>query len=206
MSFVSDFIGDVVGGITGAKQAGKAAQAGAETQAAATQAGIEEQRRQFDKLVEIMSPYVAPGEKSIEAQQALLGLLGTEEQQKAIAGIEAGPTFGALARQGEEAILQKASATGGLRGGNVQAALAQFRPQLLQSLIEQQYTNLGGLTKIGQASAAGQAAAGMESATSISNLLGQQGAQRAGGQIAMGNVNRQAFGDLLKIGSAVAAF
>lgn len=206
MSFVGDFIGDVFGGITGAKQAGKAAQAGAETQAAATQAGIEEQRRQFDKMVELMSPFVAPGEKSIEAQQALLGLLGTEEQQKAIAGIEAGPTFGALARQGEEAILQKASATGGLRGGNVQAALAQFRPQLLQSLIEQQYTNLGGLTKIGQASAAGQAAAGMESATSISNLLGQQGAQRAGGQIAMGNVNRQAFGDLLKIGSAVAAF
>lgn len=206
MSFVGDFIGDVVGGITGAKQAGKAAQAGAETQAAATQAGIEEQRRQFDKLVEIMAPYVAPGEKSIEAQQALLGLLGTEEQQKAIAGIEAGPTFGALARQGEEALLQRASATGGLRGGNVQAALAQFRPQLLQSLIEQQYTNLGGLTKIGQASAAGQAAAGMESATSIANLLGQQGAQRAGGQIAMGNVNRQAFGDLLKIGSTIAAF
>ena len=206
MSFVGDIIGDVVGGITGAKQAGKAAQAGAETQAAASQAGIEEQRRQFDKLVEIMAPYVAPGTESIKAQQALLGLLGTEEQQKAIAGIEAGPTFGALARQGEEAILQKASATGGLRGGNVQAALAQFRPQLLQSLIEQQYTNLGGLTKIGQASAAGQAAAGMESATSISNLLGQQGAQRAGGQIAMGNVNRQAFGDLLKIGSAVAAF
>lgn len=204
MSFVGDIIGDVVGGITGAKQAGKAAQAGAETQAAASQAGIEEQRRQFDKLVEIMAPYVAPGTESIKAQQALLGLLGTEEQQKAIAGIEAGPTFSALARQGEEAILQKASATGGLRGGNVQAALAQFRPQLLQSLIEQQYTNLGGITKIGQASAAGQAAAGMESATSIANLLGQQGAQRAGGQIAMGNIPRQTFKDLVSLGSAAA--
>jgi len=196
MSFVKDFIGDTLGSITGAKQAGEAAKQAAGTQAAASQAGIDEQRRQFDKMVELMSPFVAPGEKSIQAQQALLGLLGTEEQQKAIAGIEAGPTFGALARQGEEAILQKASATGGLRGGNVQAALAQFRPQLLQSLIEQQYANLGGLTKIGQASAAGTGAAGMESATSIANLLGQQGAATAQGQLAAGASAGQTFGQL----------
>lgn len=202
MSFVGDFIGDVLGGITGAKQAGKAAQQAAGTQAAASQAGIDEQRRQFDKMVELMSPFVAPGEKSIQAQQALLGLLGTEEQQKAIAGIEAGPTFGALARQGEEAILQKASATGGLRGGNVQATLAQFRPQLLQSLIEQQYTNLGGLTKIGQASAAGTSAAGMESATSIANLLGQQGAATAGGQLAAGAIPSKTFGQVAGLAGA----
>lgn len=202
MSFVGDFIGDVVGGITGAKQAGEAGERAGQLQYEASVKGIEEQRRQFDKLVEIMAPYVAPGTKSIQAQQAILGLLGPEEQRKAIAAIEGGPTFGALAQQGEEAILQKASATGGLRGGNVQAALAQFRPQLLQSLIEQQYTNLGGITKIGQASAAGQAASGMESATNIANLLGQGGQALAGGALAKGSIVGQTFGDILSLAGA----
>ncbi len=57
---------------------------------------------------------------------------GMEAQQGAISGLEGSPIFQALARQGEDAILQNASATGGLRGGNVQGALGQFRPAALQ--------------------------------------------------------------------------
>ena len=206
MSFIGDFIGDVFGGVTGAKQAGKAAEAGAATQAAAAEKGIEEQRRQFDKLVELMSPYVAAGVPALTAQQALVGLQGPEAEQAALERITGGSTFQELARQGEEALLQRASATGGLRGGNVQAALAQFRPQLLNQLIEQQYTQLGGLTNIGQASAVRQAAAGQQTGTNVSNLLANQGAAIAGGQVARGNVGRQAFGDILGIAKTVAAF
>jgi hypothetical protein len=212
MSFVGDFIGDVVGGITGAKQAGKAAERAGELQAGAAQAGIDEQRRQFDKLVELMAPFVAAsvgGEGvtgSLPAQQELLGLRGVEAQRRAISGIESSPLLQALTRQGEEALLQRASATGGLRGGNIQAALAQFRPQMLQQAIDTQFANLGGITRFGQSSAAGQAAAGMESAGAISNLLTQQGAARAGGVIARGGVPRQAFGDLLAIGKTAAGF
>lgn len=212
MSFVGDFIGDVFGGITGAKQAGEAAERAGDIQAQATMAGVEEQRRQFDKLVEIMAPYVEAGvggggaTGALQAQQELLGLRGSEAQQRAIAGIEQSPILQALTRQGEEALLQRASATGGLRGGNVQAALAQFRPQLLSELIQTQFQNLGGLTKIGQASAAGQAAAGMESAGQIGTLLGQAGAARAGGIMGRGSVPRQTFGDLLAIGKTAAGF
>lgn len=227
MSFVGDIIGDVVGGITGAKQAGEAAQQAAGTQAAAAQAGIDEQRRQFDKMVELMSPYVtagtaaipglepyrAAGASAFEQQQALLGLSGQEAQRKAISDIESGSQFQALARKGEEALLQNASATGGLRGGNVQAALAQFRPEMLQSLINQQYTKLGGLSdvglsttqnllKLGQASAAGASSAGLESASSIANLLGQQGAATAGGQLAAGAIPSQTFGQVAGLAGA----
>ena len=109
-----------------------------------------------------------------------------------------------MTRQGEEAILQQASATGGLRGGNVQAALSQFRPQVLNSLIEQQYNRLGGLATLGQASAAGQGAQGMASASNIGNLLANQGAAIAGGQLARGNVARQTFGDILNMGKTAA--
>ncbi len=206
MSFVGKAIGSVVGGITGAKQAGKAAEAAAATQAAAAQAGIDEQRRQFDKLVELMSPYVTAGTGAMAEQQALIGLAGPEAQAEAIAKQEQSPIFQALTRQGENAILQNAAATGGLRGGNVQAALSEFRPQILNSLIEQQYGRLGGFTKLGQASAAGQAEQGMASADSISNLLANQGAATAGGQIARGNVVRQSFSDLLSIGKAASGF
>jgi len=192
--------------LTGAKQAGEAAERGATTQAQAAEKGIAEQRRQFDALVELMSPYVTGGQEAFSQQQALIGLQGPEAQQKAIAGFEESPIFQSLTRQGEQAILQQEAATGGLRGGNVQLALSQFRPQVLNSLIEQQYGRLGGLSSIGQSSAAGQATAGMQTGTNVANLLANQGAAIAGGQIARGNVARQTFGDVLGAAKAYAAF
>lgn len=206
MSFVGDVIGDVIGGITGAKQAGEAAERAGQTQAGAAQAGIEEQRRQFDALIELMAPYVQAGQGAMGQQQALIGLQGAEAQKKAISGFEQSPLFQAMTQQGENAILQNASATGGLRGGNVQGALAEFRPQVLNALIEQQYGRLGGISSMGQASAAGQAASGLTSASNIGNLLANQGAAIAGGQMARGGVTRQTFGDMLGIAKAVAAF
>jgi len=212
MSFVGDVIGDVVGSITGSKQAGQAAQDAAVIQAQSSERAIEEQRRQFDALQKLLAPYVAAGvggegaAGALQAQQALLGLRGAEEQTSAIRGIEQGPLYSEMARQGEEALLQQASATGGLRGGNVQAALAQFRPQLLNELITQQYQRLGGLTNIGQSSAAGVGASGMEQASNISNLLAQQGAALAGGRVAQGQTAQRTFGNVLGIAGAASGF
>jgi len=203
MSFVGDFIGDVVGGITGAKQAGKAAEKAGQLQAEAAEKGIEEQRRQFDALVELMAPYVATGYKGLGGQESIIGLQGPEAQQRAIGELERSPLLQALTRQGENALLQQASATGGLRGGNIQAALAQFRPQMLNQLIEQQYTRLGGLSQLGQAAAAGQAAQGMSSATNIANLLANQGAALAGGAVGRGSIVGQTLGDILGIAKTV---
>lgn len=180
-------IGSAIVGAVASKKAAEGQQAAAQTQATASEAGIAEQRRQFDALAELMSPFISAGEAGLEGQQALIGLGGPEAQQEAISGLEASPLFGALVGQGEEAILQNAAATGGLRGGNTQAALAQFRPQILSQLIESQYGKLGGLSQLGQASAAGQASAGLQTGTNIANLLSQQGAALAGGQIARGN-------------------
>jgi hypothetical protein len=173
----------------------KAAGSAAETQASAAGAGIEEQRRQFDAMQALLKPYTEAGTPALEAQQAFLGLRGPEAERAAIDRIREGETFKALSQQGEEAMLQRASATGGLRGGNIQGALAQFRPQLLSSLIEEQYGRLGGMTKLGQSSAAGVGAAGMETGTNVSNLLASQGAARAGGQLG----EAKAFGQLLNL-------
>ena len=203
MSFIGDVIGDVFGGITGASQAADSAEAAGRTQTAASQAGIAEQQRQFDKLVELMAPYVTAGQGALGGQQALVGLQGQEAQQQAIQGFEQSPLFQSLVQQGESGILQNASATGGLRGGNVQAALSQFRPQILNSLIEQQYGRLGGLSSMGQASAAGQATAGQQLGQNVSGLLGQQGAATAGAQLAQGGVAGSTFGTLAQLGGAL---
>ena len=184
--------GIAVGGATlvsGLTQA-NAAESAAGIQAGAAQSGIEEQRRQFDAVQKLLAPYVSAGGPALEAQQAFLGLRGPEAERAAIERIRGGETFKALATEGEEALLQRASATGGLRGGNIQGALAQFRPQLLSSLIEQQYGRLGGMTALGQQSAAGVGASGQSTGVNVANLLGQQGAALAGGEIAQG----RAFG------------
>jgi len=171
--------GGLLQGILGAR----AARTGANAQVASAQMGIDEQRRQFDAISTLMQPYVQAGTGALQGQQDLIGLGGANAQQAAIAGLAGGVEMQALTQQGENAMLQNASATGGLRGGNTQDALAQFRPQLLSSLINQQYDRLGGLTQMGQASAAGQAAAGMQSANNIGQLYAQQGAARAGGAV-----------------------
>lgn len=212
----------VVGGsqvVSGIMQRNAASDA-AGAQVAASEAGIQEQRRQFDAVQEILKPYVTAGTQAItglqpyaaagapalEQQQALLGLRGPEAQKAAISQIEQGAGFQSQVRMGEEALLQRASATGGLRGGNIQAALAQFRPQMLQQEIEKQYGRLGGLTalgqttsqniaQLGQASAAGTATAGLRTGADIANLMGQQGAARAGAELAQG----QAFANVLNL-------
>ena len=184
--------GIAVGGATlvSGYMQGEAAGDAAAIQGAASEAGIQEQRRQFNKVQELLKPYTEAGVPALEAQQAFLGLKGPEAERAAIERISGGETFQALQRQGENALLQSASATGGLRGGNIQGALAQFRPALLSSLIDQQYGRLGGLTTLGQNAAAGTGAAAQTMGTNVTNLLGQQGAAAAGAEIAQG----KAFG------------
>ncbi len=185
----------VVGGsqLIGSSMQAKAAGSAADIQSGAAQAGIEEQRRQFDALQALLKPYTEAGLPALEAQQAFIGLRGPEAERAAIERISGSERFQELTRQGEEALLQRASATGGLRGGNVQAALAQFRPQVLNQLIEEQYGRLGGMTTLGQRSAAGVGAAGMESGTNVANLLAQQGAAQAGGEIGQAKAYGQLF-------------
>jgi hypothetical protein len=219
----------IVGGsqLIGSSQQAKAAGKAADVQSQAAEAGIEEQRRQFDALQSLLKPYVdvgvpamteyagyaEAGPKAFEQQQALAGVLGPERQRQAIAQIETGGGFQASVQAGEEALLQRASATGGLRGGNIQAALSQFRPQMLQEEIERQYGRLGGfsdigretqanLLKIGQAAAAGVGAQGVETGTNISNLLAQQGAAQAGGTLG----KAKAYGQLFNLPAQMLGF
>jgi hypothetical protein len=179
--------GSLIGSSMSANAQEDAANAAANAQTQAAQMGVDEQKRQFDALQQLLAPYTQAGTGALSAQQNLIGLNGGTAQQQAISALQSSPAFTSQLAAGENSILQNASATGGLRGGNTQAALAQYSPQLLAQMIQQQYANLGGLTSIGQNAAAGVGNAGMSSATNIANLYSQQGAAQAGSALAAGN-------------------
>ena len=186
----------VIGGSLAANAQKKAAKTAAGAQTQATDQAMAEQRRQFDATSALFRPYVEAGNASLARQLDLVGNNGPEAQQKAIEAIQMGPEYGAMIRQGEEGILQNAAATGGLRGGNVQASLAKFRPEVLSALINQQYQRLGGLTSMGQASAGNQAAGGQAFANNVGQLFGQRGDAIANAALAQGQGQANMWGNI----------
>lgn len=128
----------------------------------------------------------------------------TDPQQAEFNRIEQSQGFQAMAKQGEDAILQNASATGGLRGGNTQGSLARFRPALLSQFIDQQYGRLAGLTSLGQQSAAGVGTAGLQTGQNISGILQDSGLARAANAGAQGQIWSNLLGQLGGMGANAA--
>lgn len=174
----------------------RAASRASDAQVQASDRAIEEQRRQFDYVQELLSPYVEAGNSGLTGMLALSGASGDEAQQIEIDRIQNSPEFTARVESGERAILANASATGGLRGGNTQAALAQFRPQMLADQIGTQYQRYGGIANMGQNSAAMTGSAAQNFANQASNQYTQQGSAIAGEALARGRNNASLIGDI----------
>jgi hypothetical protein len=216
----------VVGGtqILGSVLGANASRSAASTQARAAEAGQETQLQMFERTQEILRPYVETGQaqlprlggyaeagpQAFERQLDLAGLRGPQAQQAAIEQVRTQPRFGALTQAGEEAILANALATGGLRGGNTQNALARFRSDLLADEIEREYARFGGLSafgqgvsqnlaQMGQAAGAGTGVAAMQAGQGIAELQGAAGAARAGGTLG----SAAAYGQVLNLPSQV---
>ena len=179
-------VAGVAGSAISANAQSDAASSAANAQTAASNAEIAAQERALAETRELLSPYVQAGDSALAGQLDLLGLNGFDTQQTAVDNISNDPLFLAQVQQGEDAMLQNASATGGLRGGNIQGALAQYRPQMLNQEIQQRLGNLGGLAGLGQASAAGVGAAAQNTAGNIGTAYGNIGAAQAGSALASG--------------------
>jgi len=152
---------------------------------------LDEPRRQFDLTRQDMAPYQEAGEQALGGQGALLGLAGPEAQAAAIQQLMASPLYQSLYRNGEEAVLANASATGGLRGGNTQRSLADFSADTVAQTIERQLAQLGGLSGRGQQAVTTSGALGANTAAQLAQILGQQGQVRAGGLLTRGGINSQ---------------
>jgi len=186
--------GLVIGGsaLSSGAQSRAARQAGQAQENAAGMA-IEEQRAAREQMRQLLAPYSEAGIPALQGLMDLAGLGTEQNQMQAFQQQEQSPLFQGLLQQGENAILQNASATGGLRGGNVQGALGQFRPALLNQFIEQQYGRLGGIASVGQNAAAGVGNAGINTANQISQQFGNIGAAQAGTALGVGRAQANMF-------------
>lgn len=173
-----------------------AADTAADASNRSTDLSIAENQRQFDALQELMKPYIEAGSSALTQQQALIGLGGPEAEKEAIAGITRSPTYNSIVEQGEDAILQNASATGGLRGGNVQRTLSEYRPAILQKMLDDRFNKLGVISSAGQASAVGQGNAGMQVASNTSNILDANATNIGNAALFAGNATSQMWGDV----------
>ena len=187
---------DAITGKTGAKEASKAQQR-------ATQQGMAEQKRQFDLMQQLMNPYVQAGQQGLSGQQDLLGLNGFDKQQGAIGNIENSPFFKSQYQQAENALLQNAAATGGLRGGNFQEALADNRSNMLFNNVNQQLQNLSGVASNGQSAAAGLGGNAMTFGNNMAQGYADIGQAQGSYQLAKGQIYTGLYNNALKGAAAV---
>lgn len=138
------------------------------------------------------------------AQSPYAGMTGEEAQSAAIEKVAQSPLLQELMAQGETGLLQNVAATGGLRGGRTQAALAQFRPAMLQSEIDKLYSRLSGISGIGQQSILASpttspgAIPTYSAQSQIPGLLTQAGAVQAGGILSQAQAQQDLYGNIGK--------
>lgn len=172
-SFITDIF-------DGGKKA-KAAKQAADAQVAAAQHGIDSITAQNQLTQQNLAPYIGAGGKAVGAESDLLGLNGGDPQDASIKALQESPLYKSLFQTGQNTVLANASATGGLRGGNIQSSLANFGSNTLATVIQQQLQNLGGLAGQGQNAALGGGQLGLGASNSIADLFTNQGSAQAGG-------------------------
>lgn len=178
-------IGSIIGG-NKAKKASKNAQA---AQVDALNRSIAEQQRQFDLTRSDYAPYLATGLSGLSGLGDLIGVNGDAAQSAGLINIQNSPALASIIRNGEEAILQNGAATGGLRGGNMQSSLANFRGDAFADQLQQQIARLAGLAGLGQGSTDAVSSFGANKANNVSDFLNQIGGANASNILARGGIN-----------------
>ena len=195
------FVGDLWDDITGKSAAEKAASAA--TAASSTAAGYQIAALDYMKEREAL-----PRQFSEQALKGLGGLYGMEggtgNQQELIDQAISSPLYQSIMggkKAGEESILRNASATGGLRSGDVQSNLYDYNTQLSNQALLQSYNQqLQGLQ--GMAGLPNNTNNIAQATAGIGQTLGQ--GTIAAGQ-AMADGKQQGINNLMGIGQMGAA-
>jgi hypothetical protein len=195
-----------VGGLLGAGSQKKASRKAEAAQLQYLQKAIDEESRQYNQSRTDLAPFRDIGTQALGPLGDLIGIGGADKQGAAISALQQSPLYQSLFNNGQEALLQNAAATGGLRGGNMQRGLADFGSDTLAKVIQSQIGNLGGLTTTGLGATNTTAGLGANTADAIAALFGKQGDARADGLLTRGGITasmwNNAGGFLDELGSA----
>lgn len=107
----------------------------------------------------------------------------------AIAALKDSPVYKALFGNAVDTTLANASATGGLRGGNTQDALARVGVDTLAKVYQDRVNQLGSVSNTGLAATGNIMDLGADNAASLAALFGKQGDVNAGGILQRGAIN-----------------
>ncbi|MGL6012826.1 MAG: hypothetical protein ACRC0J_15215 [Shewanella oncorhynchi] len=191
-------LGDIlsgVGSVLGFFGKKDSANQAAQLQSDAINRQLNMQQKAYDTTRKDMQPYLGAGTAGLgEALSALgLGVGGNAQQQAYLDKIKNGALYRTLAQAQDDAILQNASATGGLRGGNTQRSLSTERANLLQGIDERQQQKYMNLAQMGQNTALGSASQNSSNASAMNQLIGNQ----AGAGVDRINSNSNNLSDLI---------
>jgi len=194
----------VLSGIVGGNSMKKASQKAMQAQVDAANRGIDIQAKQYETTRNDYMPYTQAGVKAIEGYGNLLGTNGTDAQATAVQGLEASPFFRQNLSDANENLLQTASATGGVRGGNTAGAIGELSPQLLQQYYQQAMAGFGNLAQLGLGATGSVANAGATNANAATALNSQIGGFQAGNFLTKGGINAQNWANAGKFADAAA--
>ncbi len=196
-------IGSFFGG-NAAKKASKKAEA---AQLEYLNKALSEQQRQFDVTRSDYGPLLQLLAPSVKGLGDLTGINGTDAWTAALENVQNSPTLARIIENGEDSILANASATGGLRGGDIQRGLADFRGDAFIDELNAQMSRFAGLAGLGSGATDSISKFGAARANNMSDLFAQQGAARAGGILSRGGINAQMWNNAgAGIDSLAAAF
>jgi hypothetical protein len=157
--------------------------------AAASQAAIDEQRRQFDLTRGDFAPYREAGARGLGLYEQGVSQVPSAQDVMAQPGYQFGMD------QGMNALQRQIAAHGGRNSGAAQKAATRYGTDYATTKYNDAWAKrndrlaqLGALAGIGQAATSSTAGAGMNSANAISGLIQNQGDTRAGGTLAQGNI------------------
>lgn len=189
-----------IGGLLGGGSMKKASQKAMEAQTAAANRGIDIQQKQYETTRNDYMPYTQAGVKPIGGYGNLLGTNGADAEAAAVAQLRNSPFFQQNLDDANENLLQTASATGGVRGGNTAGAIGQLSPQLLQQYYQQAMSGYGNLAQLGLGATGAVSNAGLSNANAATSLNGQIGQAQATNYLTKGGINAanwNNFGGLL---------
>jgi hypothetical protein len=146
-----------------------------------------------------LDPYESAGTDALSQIRGILGLNGADAQSAGIAGIQNSPLFKSLMQGGQDILLNNASATGGLRGGNFEHDLANFSTDTLAQTIQQMIGNWGGLTQQGLGATEYGAGLGAQNAGHLADLDTGAGSANAGAILGKTAVTNNMFDQIQKI-------
>ena len=177
-----------VGGLLGAGAEKKAVKKATRFQVDALNRGIDEEARQYDTSRNDFMPFMDFGKGGLGQLGDLLGMNGNDKAAAAIDALKQSPLFTSLFNTGKEAVLQNASATGGVRGGNTQTALYDSGEQTLAQVLQDQIKNLFGAASVGEGATGSVAQLGANKSDAVAALLGKIGGTQASGALTKGGL------------------